>query len=112
MSAARNITARGYRITTRANNMSGKKHGMAATPFQIRSCDAPAYLRCWRLSERLMPEQTQTARLDKLIPACASKRPVCHAQHGTGRNGAAGRWANLACLCVSARRQEDIGYGQ
>jgi len=20
-------------------------------------------------------------------------------------------WANLACLCVPARRQEDIGYG-
>ena len=21
-------------------------------------------------------------------------------------------WANLACLCVSARRQEEIGYGE
>jgi len=20
-------------------------------------------------------------------------------------------WANLACLCVSARRQEEVGYG-
>ena len=67
MSATRNITARGYRITTRANNLNGKKHGMAATPFQIRSCDTPAYLRFWRLSERLMPEQTQATRLDKLI---------------------------------------------
>jgi len=69
MSATRNITTRGYRITTRANNMNWKKHGMAVTPFQIRSCDKPAYLRCWRLSERLMPAQTQTARLDKLIRA-------------------------------------------
>jgi len=67
MSATRNITTRGYRITTRANNMNWKKHGMAVTPFQIRSCDKPAYLRRWRLSERLMPAQTQTARLDKLF---------------------------------------------
>jgi|GEM_PF-5527965 len=28
------------------------------------------------------------------------------------RRGFGGQvWANLACLCVDARRQEDIGYG-
>jgi len=41
-----------------------------------------------RLTAALREQTEQSAKLDQII------------------------WANLACLCVSARRQEDIGYGK
>ena len=45
----------------------------------------------------LQREQTeQSAKLDRIMPACAA--------------GAAGRRANWACLCVDARRQGNIGF--
>jgi len=45
----------------------------------------------------LIVKNVKDKKPDQIIPACA-------------KQGEAGRWANLACLCVPARRREDIGY--
>lgn len=55
----------------------------------------------------LLLQTAKAEKLDQIIPACACLRTA----RGQAKHSAAGRWANLACLCVPARRQEDIGYG-
>jgi len=50
------------------------------------------------MSSELKRRTEQTEKLYQIIPACANQ-------------SAAGRWANQACLCVPARRQEEMGYG-
>ena len=49
----------------------------------------------------------QAGKHDKIIPACAC---LCTAR-GQAKHSAPGRWANLACLCIPARRQEAVSYG-
>ncbi len=71
-----------------------RKHGYVLTPgryvgaAEVEDDGEPFEEKMARLTAELKKQTAEAARLDKLI------------------------WANLACLCVSARRQEDIGYGQ
>ena len=71
-----------------------RKHGHILTPGRYVGAapqeedDEPFEEKMTRLTAELKKQTAEAARLDKLI------------------------WANLTCLCVSARRQEDIGYGQ
>ncbi|HHR85847.1 MAG TPA: SAM-dependent DNA methyltransferase, partial [Candidatus Acetothermia bacterium] len=70
-----------------------RKHHHILTPgryigaAEVEDDGEPFEEKMARLTAALREQQKQSAKLDQII------------------------WANLACLCVDARRQEDIGYG-